>query len=117
MNILLRYIGTAIAVYLTVSIVPGITVGGGWLTIALVALVWSAISLVIKPVLHILALPITILTFGIFALILNALLFWLVAAIVPNFTIDGFAPAFIGSIVLSVLNWLFHTLFKSHANN
>jgi len=113
MNILLRYLGTVAAVFLTIYLVPGIEAPGGWLTIFLVALVWSAISLTIKPLLHLLALPITILTFGLFALIINALLFWLTAALVPGFVITSFGSAFIGSIVLSILNWLIHAALKS----
>src|SRR5207245_1014804 len=87
MNTVLRYLGTVAAVYLTVSIVPGISVAGGWVTILLVALIWSVIMIVIKPVLTILTLPITIITFGLFSFVLNALLFWLVAVIVPGFTV------------------------------
>ncbi len=112
MHTLLKFLGTAAAVFLTINIVSGISVDGGWVTILLVALVWSAISLVIKPVLQILALPITILTFGIFALIINAFLFWLVSAIVPGFTVGGPVAALLGSIVLSVLTWLIHSVIK-----
>ncbi|HWP61114.1 MAG TPA: phage holin family protein [Candidatus Paceibacterota bacterium] len=108
MHTILRYLGTVAAVLITVYLVPGISAPGGWISIFLLALVWSAISLVIKPVLQILALPITILTFGIFSLILNALLFWLAAAIVPGFTVSGFLSAFLGAIVLSILTWLIH---------
>lgn len=116
MNMLLKFLGTAAAVFLTINIVGGLSVTGGWVTILLIALVWSAVSLVIKPVLHILALPITILTFGLFALVINALLFWLVAAIVPGFSVHGFVPALLGSIVLSILNWLIHSIFKTSPN-
>jgi len=116
MHILLKFLGTAAAVFLTINIVGGITVSGGWVTILLVALVWSAISLVIKPILQILALPITILTFGLFALVVNAILFWLVGAIVPGFTVHGFVPAMLGSIVLSILSWLIHSVFKPRPN-
>lgn len=117
MNILLRYLGTVAAVILTIYIVPGVAAPGlpgqgGWITVFLVALVWSAISLTIKPLLHVLALPITILTFGLFALVVNALLFWLVSVIVPGFIVGGFFAALLGSIVLSVLSWLIHTVFK-----
>lgn len=112
----LKFLGTAAAVFLTINIVGGITVSGGWVTILLVALVWSAISLTIKPILHILALPITILTFGLFALVVNAFLFWLVGAIVPGFDVYGFVPALLGSIVLSVLTWLIHSVFKPRPN-
>ena len=112
MTILLRYLGTVAAVFITIYLVPGIAAPGGAVTIFLVALVWSAISLTIKPILHLLTLPITIVTFGLFALIINALLFWLVAAIVPGFLINGFLPAFVGSIVLSILNWFIHAAIK-----
>src|SRR3989338_120708 len=108
MHFVLRYLGTAAAVFLTIYLVPGIDSTGGWLTILLVALVWSVITMVIRPVLHILTLPITIITFGLFALILNALLFWAMIIVVPGFIVGGFFPALLGAVVLSVINWLIH---------
>lgn len=108
MKIVLRYLGTVAAILLTVYIVPGVSVTDGWLTVLLAALVWSVITLLIKPVLTILTLPITILTFGIFSLILNALLFWAMSLIVPGFVIAGFWSALLGAIVLSILSWLIH---------
>jgi putative membrane protein len=110
MHTILRYLGTAAAVYLTVSLVPGVSVAGGWQTILIVALVWSVLSLVIKPVLSLLTLPITILTFGLFSLILNALLFWLMSAIVPGFVVSGFLAAFFGALALSVITWLIYQI-------
>lgn len=110
MHTILRYLGTVAAVYLTVSIVSGITVAGGWTTILLVALVWSVITMVIRPVLRILTLPITILTFGLFSFILNALLFWAMTLIVPNFAVAGFLPALLGAIVLSILCWFINQI-------
>src|SRR5580692_7857270 len=110
MHVVLRYLGTVAAILLTVYIVPGIYVTQGWVTILLAALVWSVITMVIRPVLTILTLPITILTFGIFSLILNALLFWAMAAIVPGFSVSGFLSAFIGALVLSILSWLIHQI-------
>jgi putative membrane protein len=104
----LRYLGTVAAVYLTIYLVPGVTASGGWISILLVALVWSVITMVIKPVLRILTLPITIFTFGIFSFVLNALLFWAMALIVPGFSVNGFFPALIGALVLSILDWLIH---------
>ncbi|TSC61523.1 MAG: hypothetical protein Athens041674_739, partial [Parcubacteria group bacterium Athens0416_74] len=101
-----RFLGTVAAVVLTVNIVPGIEVSGGWLTILLVALVWSVITMVIRPVLSVLTLPITLITFGLFAFVLNALLFWAMEFVVPGFSVDGFLAALLGAIVLSVLGWL-----------
>jgi putative membrane protein len=108
MQMALRYLGTVAAILLTVYIVPGIYVTEGWITILLAALVWSVVTLLIKPILSILTLPITILTFGISALIINALLFWAMTLIVPGFTIAGFWAALLGVIVLSILSWLIH---------
>ena len=108
MSFIIHFFGIAVAVYLTVNIVPGISVTGGWMTMLLLALVWSVIMTVIKPVLQLLALPITILTLGLFYFIVNALLFWAMALIVPGFAVAGFLPALLGSVVLSVLSWLIH---------
>ena len=108
----MRYVGTVAAVIVTILLVPGVSAPGGWRTILLVALVWSAISFTIKPILHLLALPITILTLGLFSLIINALLFWFMAALVPGFVVAGFAPALIGSVVLSIVISVIHALTK-----
>lgn len=105
MGIILRYLGTVAAVLLTVYIVPGIY-DAGWETTLLVALVWSVITLIIKPVLKILTLPITIVTFGLFSFVLNALLFWSMTLIVPGFSVAGFWAALLGALVLSIFSWL-----------
>ncbi|QQG38203.1 MAG: phage holin family protein [Candidatus Kaiserbacteria bacterium] len=110
MHTALRYLGTVAAVYLTINLVPGITVTGGWITILFVALAWSVIVMVIKPVLSILTLPITIITFGLFSLVLNALLFYAMTYVVPGFFVAGFVPALLGAIVLSIISWLVHQL-------
>jgi putative membrane protein len=106
MHIVLRYLGTVAAVILTVYLVPGIVVTGGWLSILLAALVWSALVVVIKPILQVVTLPITILTFGLFALVVNAFLFYVMAWLVPDFAVTSFFAALLGALVLSVLSWL-----------
>lgn len=111
MHTVLRYLGTVAAVYLTVNLVPGISVQGGlpgqgWTTILIVALVWSVITMVVRPVLSVLTLPITLITFGLFSFVLNALLFWAMTVVVPGFAVAGFLPALLGAVVLSILTWL-----------
>lgn len=105
MHLILRFLGTVAAVLLTVNIVPGITIAEGWTTILLVALVWSIITMVIRPILTILTLPITIITFGLFALVLNAILFYAMTWIVPGFEVSGFFAALLGALVLSIISW------------
>ena len=106
MHILLKYLGLVAAIVLTIYLVPGITVSGGWVTIFIVALVWSVITLVIRPVLRVLTFPLTLLTFGLFSFILNALLFWAMTLVVPGFVVAGFIPALVGALVLTVISSL-----------
>lgn len=111
MHLVFKYLGTVAAVALTIHLVPGISVLGGWPTIFLVALVWSVVALVIRPVLSILTLPITIITLGLFSFVLNAFLFWAMTLVVPGFMVAGFFPALLGALVLSILSWLIDKVF------
>lgn len=106
MHTLFKFLGTVAAVYLTVTLVPGVDIAGGWVTILLVALVWSVIVMVIRPVLRVLTFPITLITFGLFSFVLNAFLFYAMQWVVPGFTVAGIVPALLGAIVLSILTWL-----------
>lgn len=111
MHSVLQYLGIVVAVYLTVNLVPGVSITGGWTTTLLVALVWSVVVLVIRPVLRVLTLPITILTFGLFSFLLNAFLFYAMQWVVPGFVVKGFLPAILGALVLSILTWLIQRIF------
>lgn len=106
MHFLLRFLAVVVAVYLTVNLVPGISISGGWITVLVVSLVWSVVITVIRPVLQLLAFPVTVITLGLFSFILNAFLFWAMELVVPGFDVAGFLPALLGSIVLSILTWL-----------
>ena len=106
LSLALHFLATAVAVYLTVNIVPGVSLSGGFQTALLVALMWSVVVTAVRPILVILTLPISIVTLGLFYFVINAFLFWSMQLIVPGFTVDGFLPALLGSIALSVLTWL-----------
>ncbi len=106
MHLVLKFLGTVAAVYLTVSLVPGVDILGGWMTILIVALVWSVIVMVIRPVLRVLTFPITLITFGLFSIVLNAFLFYAMQWVVPGFTVGGIIPALLGAFVLSLFTWL-----------
>lgn len=111
MNFIIRWFVTAIAVAAAVWIVPGITtVGTDWtVAIAVGALVLSLINVFLKPVLQFLSMPVTVLTLGIFYLIVNALLLELAAGVGTGLfgsgiAINGFGAAFMGSIVISIVS-------------
>ena len=96
-------LGVIIAAYL----VPGVTVTLWGAIIA--AVVLGALNLFIRPILVILTLPITIITLGLFSLVINALLVLLAALIVPGFSVAGFWTALVFAFVLAIINWVFNS--------
>lgn len=101
-NLLIHWLMTALVLMLVAYILPGIEISG--LQAALIAtLVMGIVNVFIKPVLQLLTLPITILTLGLFAFIVNAAMFGLVAWLVPGFSVHGIIPALLGSVVMAVM--------------
>jgi putative membrane protein len=74
------------------------------------ALVLGLVNTLIRPVLVVLTLPVTVLSLGLFILVINALLFWLVAQLVAGFHVAGFWSAFLAAILYSVISWALSTL-------
>ena len=100
----LRLALNALALLVIAHVVPGIHVG---LIAALVAaLVLGAVNAVVRPVLILLTLPVTIVTLGLFLLVINAAMFGLVAWLVPGFVVHGFGAALLGSILYWIAGWI-----------
>jgi putative membrane protein len=109
MRILLVWLVNAIALIAVAYLMPSISVSS--FTSALIAaLVLGLVNAVIRPVLVLLTLPVTVITLGLFILVINALLFWLVGSILEGFHVQGFWGAFVGSILFSIVSWLLSTL-------
>lgn len=103
-----HWIFSVLAILIAAYLLPGVTVT---LVGAIVlAVVLGIINVFIKPVLRILTLPLTIVTLGLFSLVLNALLILLAAAIVPGFDVIGFWSAFFFAIIVSLVNAFFSVL-------
>lgn len=111
MMLVVRWIVNTLAVMLVANVVPGIAVRDFY-TALLVALVYGLMNAIVRPLLLILTLPINLLTLGLFTFVLNALLFWLVARIVPGFSVAGFAPAFWGALILWAVSYLTSALLR-----
>lgn len=118
MKFILTWLATAIAVAVAVWAVPGITTVGNDATIAVAAgaLVLALVNMVIKPIMQLISLPITVLTLGIFYLIVNALLLELAAQVGTGLlgsgiAIDGFGSAVLGSIVISIVSAIANGIF------
>lgn len=89
-RLIFRFLVTAVAVELTTIVIPGIKYNGGWESLALIAVVLAFVNILVKPFLTLLALPVEILTLGLFGIIINAAMLLLVERVVPRFTITGF---------------------------
>ncbi|ANN79869.1 phage holin family protein [Bordetella flabilis] len=112
MTLILVWILNAVALLVVAYLLPGITVASfGSALIA--ALVLGLLNMLVKPVLVLLTLPITIVTLGLFLLILNALLFWFTGSILKGFQVNGFWWAVIGAILFSIISGLLSTLLVS----
>ena len=125
-DLLVKIIINAIGVYVAVLLVPQInfpaadnllTFEGNWWHVVVVALILALINAYVKPILKVLSFPITLLSMGLFALVLNAFLLLFVAFLAgyaevnfsiggfpPNFTADSFVGALLGSIVISIVS-------------
>lgn len=77
----------------------------GLIRLLLAALVFGLVNAVVRPVLVLLSLPLTILTLGLFLLVVNAAMLGLTALLLPGFRVDGFGAALLGAIVVSVVSW------------
>jgi putative membrane protein len=111
MKLLIRWFINALAIVITAYLLQGIHITG-FTTALLVALILGIINVTIKPLLFLLTLPITILTLGLFYLVINALMILLTSALVPGFRVDGFGWALLFSIILAVVNSILHALIK-----
>ena len=112
MQVLLRLFTTALLVLLIAAFLPGVEVAS-FTTSLLVALVLSLLNVFVKPLLILFTLPVTLLTMGLFLLVINALLIILCAKIVGGFVVDGFWTAAIFSVILSVLQSITYSLSQN----
>lgn len=96
---------TAALLLIVSSTVRGVYVDG-WGSAILGAFALGLVNALVKPIMILLTLPLTILTFGLFLLVVNATMLWLISALVPGIRVASFGAAFFGAIVLSVLSLL-----------
>jgi putative membrane protein len=111
MNGIFRFLLSGLAVVLAAYLLPGVQVDHYGYAL-LVALVLSIVNWIVKPILIVLTIPITVVTLGLFLLVINALMILLVDSLVPGFSVDGFWWALAFSLILSLFNSLFSDITK-----
>lgn len=110
MNLVLRLGVNALAVWLAVEIVDGLSFDGSWVALVIIAAVLAVLNTVVKPVVKLLSLPFVILTLGLFLLVINAVMLQLTVVIsrATDLGLDstGFGATFLGAIVVSLASWV-----------
>ncbi|SFW62526.1 putative membrane protein [Sinomicrobium oceani] len=113
MNTILRVLLTALAVVVIAKILPGVSVDS-YPTAILVAVVLALLNLIVKPILVILTLPITIITLGLFLLIINAVVILITDSLVSGFQVENIWWALLFSLLLSFLQSILHSFLKEN---
>ena len=109
MNTIIRLLVTALAVMISAYLLPGVRVKD-FVTAIILAIVLALLNLLVKPILIILTLPVTIITLGLFLLVINALIILLASRLVSGFKVDGFFWALIFSLVLTLVNGVMNSI-------
>jgi putative membrane protein len=114
MGLLVRSLATAVAIFVTALIVPGIKWGlvdyglgdaGRYLSLLVAAIVLGVVNAFVRPILMIISMPLTCVTLGLFVFVINALMLLLVSAIPQvGLSVDGFLSALVGSILISIVS-------------
>jgi len=117
MKIIIRWLITAVAIFLTAWILPGINItsSNGFVTVALVAIILGFMNAIVRPILALLSCGCIIATMGLFMLVINAAVLWLTGWVAQQlnigFNVDGFWPALWGSIIISLISFVLSMLF------
>jgi len=113
MDWLLAWLINAVSLLILPYVIPSIKIRG-FGTALVVALVLGLINVLLRPILVLLTLPVTLITLGLFILVINALLFQFAAWLLKGFEVSGFWSAFFGSLLYSIISWLLSALVLGH---
>jgi putative membrane protein len=108
MGFFFRLLITALGLWAAAKIVPGVQIDG-WGNLLVAALLLGIVNAVIRPVILILTLPLTVLTLGLFILVVNGISLSVVAWLMPGFTLSGLGSAILGSIIVGLTSWFAST--------
>lgn len=114
MRIIAHWIILSVAVWFTTRIKilgGGVHVDPIWVALVVGACL-TLFNMFLKPIIHILTLPINILTLGIFSVVINGLVFWYLGTVIRGFEVNTFSAALVGSILVSLINWLIYKVFR-----
>ena len=110
MSFIVHLIINMVAILMIAYLLPKVIRVDGFLPALLAAFLLGIVNAILRPILVFLTLPLTLLTLGLFLLVINGLMLWLVSALVRGFYVNGFWGAIFGSILISIVSWIFSKL-------
>ena len=113
MFFILRLLIHMVAILIIAYLLPNVIRVDGLLAALVAAFLLGIVNAVLRPILIILTFPLTLLTFGVFLLVINGLMLWLVAVLVRGFYVNGFWGALFGSILISIVSWILSRFLPS----
>jgi putative membrane protein len=113
MYFIIRLLINMVAILVIAYLLPKVIQVDSWMAALVAAFLLGVVNTFIRPILVLLTLPLTFVTFGVFLLIINGLLLWLVSAVVRGFQVNGFWGAVIGSILISIVSWILSSFVSS----
>lgn len=105
MRLIARFLVIAGAVWIVAAYVPGVEVDDGVTSYLVIALIFAAVNLLVKPVLKLLSFPLLLLTLGLFLIVINAAMLGLTALLTDRLSINGVGPAVVASLIISAVTW------------
>lgn len=115
MKFLSKYLLSSLSVMIAAYLLPGVELKSYFVAMIVVA-VMALCNVILKPILILLTLPITILTLGLFLLVINVLMIFIVSALVPGFVVNGFFNAILFGLIIAIFNWFFHGMVDDEDN-
>ena len=115
-SLIIKTLVTAVAVWIAANVVPGIHVSGGVLSLLVIAIIFGLVNAFVRPIVKLFSFGLVLLTLGLFLLVINALMFWLTAGLLDSFAVDGFVPAFLGSLLVSVVSFVLSAIFDGKSD-
>ncbi len=113
MYFIIRLLINMVAILVIAYLLPKVIGVDSWLAALVAAFVLGVVNTFIRPLLILLTFPLTVVTFGVFLLVINGLLLWLVSAVVRGFHVNGFWGAVIGAILISLVSWVLSSFISS----
>jgi putative membrane protein len=110
-GILIGIVCNAVALYLT-TFVPGITFRGNFVTLFIAGALLGLFNLIVRPIAMLLALPLIVITLGLFYFVMNGVLLWLASLFLPGYRVDDLVAGILGALVMTLANWVLGALFR-----